>query len=611
MAQEAEELFRMHPASRGLDDEAVQKIAAAMEVVTVQPGETVQRAHDPITDIRFVVHGRLRTSIIDVTGVELIARHLVSGAQFGGIAAALGEPTPLTCVAEDPSTLLKLNYEAGLKLTAQFDQFRVNLTRLIAGSIKQIIFDHRHPRRPQLVAFFHQSGETRPISQRVLSRLVELGETPGLLSDDRSGAALSGVENLISDSEHPGQVPDDIIARTAEWLKRGRVFVDASTGIQAERAARTLERCQQVFWCVTPGNWKESLARLQELENRAPGWKDKVCIVWLLRRGEQAPLARELRQLSGYDLKLTFDPPSENTGPVWSNGIERLVQMVRGIRIGIALGGGAARGMAHLGVLKTLEQNGIFVDMIAGTSAGAMTGMLYAAGLDMDYASARFAHDLKPSWLFRKMPRGEQWYLLHKYRTRRFDPMLRKYMANMQMAQLALPMHAVAVDLVSGQTVVRNSGDAVHAILESINLPGLSSPIIRAGQSLVDGGLINNIPADVLVEHGCNFVIAVSVTAKMEQEFVTNRPDTPLNQMRPASTIQTVLRSLLVQSTSINAVGVQPADIVIEPDVTSIDLTSFTRTPELAAIGESATQDSIGQIRQLLQRLDADLFAVR
>jgi len=273
------------------------------------------------------------------------------------------------------------------------------------------------------------------------------------------------------------------------------------------------------------------------------------------------------------------------------------------------LGGGAARGMAHIGVLKALEQNGIPVDMIAGTSAGAMTGTLYAAGIDVDFMIDRFARDLRPSWLFRCLPRGDQWYLLYKYRMGRFAPMLRKYLGDLSIEQLALPMHTVTVDLIRGETVVRSAGDAVDGILESINLPVLSTPIHRPGQALVDGGLINNIPADVLVAKGCNFVIAVSVTSKLESEFARNRPDTPISSMRSASTIQTVLRSFLVQSSNINAIGVEPADIVIEPDVTGFELTEFTRTGELAAIGEQATREALSKIRGILNRFDGALFA--
>jgi predicted acylesterase/phospholipase RssA len=264
--------------------------------------------------------------------------------------------------------------------------------------------------------------------------------------------------------------------------------------------------------------------------------------------------------------------------------------------------------MAHLGVLKVLEQNGIVVDMIAGTSAGAMTGTLVAAGLDSDYLSRSFAADLRPSWLFRRLPHGDQWYLLYKYRRGLFEPMLRKYLSDWQLEQLPIPMFSVAVDLVSGEAVVRDRGDAVHAILESINLPVLSLPICRDGRLLVDGGLVDNVPADVLVSKGCNFVIAVSVTAEMEQRFGNNHPGMATNEMKAPSTLQTILRSYLVQSMNMNSVGVQPADVVIEPDVTAFELTEFTRAEELAAIGAQATLEAIPRIKELLEQFDSQLF---
>jgi predicted acylesterase/phospholipase RssA len=264
--------------------------------------------------------------------------------------------------------------------------------------------------------------------------------------------------------------------------------------------------------------------------------------------------------------------------------------------------------MSHLGVLKALEQNGIVVDVIAGTSAGAMTGVLYCAGLDCDYSASQFAADLTLPWLFRRIRSGGYWYLLYKYRRGHFDPMLRRYLADWKLEQLPLPCLAVSVDLVSGQPVVRDRGDAVHAVLESINLPGLSQPICRNGQALVDGGLVNNIPADVLAARGCNFVIAVSVTARIEKQFGGNQPDTPTPRMRRPSTLQTLFRSLEVQNHILNGLGVQGAELTIEPNVTGFDLSEFMRAQELAATGEQAALGQIPRIKQLLARLDPELF---
>jgi predicted acylesterase/phospholipase RssA len=237
-----------------------------------------------------------------------------------------------------------------------------------------------------------------------------------------------------------------------------------------------------------------------------------------------------------------------------------------------------------------------------------MTGVLYASGLDANYLTDCFAKDLKPGWLFRLMPRGDYWYLLHKYRRGHFDRMLRKYLSDWTLEQLPVPIRSVTVDLVRGQPVVRDRGDAVDSILESINIPVFSRPICREGRALVDGGLVNNIPADVLVTSGCNFVIAVSVTAELEAEFAKNRPDTPTSEMGSASALQTMLRSYLVQNVNMNSVGVRPADVVIEPAVAGVDLSEFSRTRELAALGEEAAVEVIPKIKSLLAQLDDQLF---
>ncbi len=601
-------LLKLHPCSLGLGDVALREIAEATELMRCRPGDYINRPNEPVQSVYLVIHGRLRSSVVDMLGNVITLRFQSSGDQFGGVAAALAEPTPVECVAEDPSTLLRIDYTRGLELTKKYDVFRVNFARLTAESVKRTLFSDRLPSPPRFIAFVHQSDQTRIVSRKLFQRLVELGETPGVLTDQSDAESIEGIHFCQVLGGSRDLSPEEVHSQAAQWLEKGRVFGDFKSTAAPARAAGALDKCQLVFWCVTPRDWLASVQRLQEIESRAPGWREKICILWLLKSGEEAPLASELRDLAGRDLKVSFGSPTSNQGKVLFSGFERLVHLVRGIKIGVALGGGAARGMAHLGVLKALEQSGITLDMIAGTSAGAMTGTLYAAGLDADYLVDCFVNDLRPSWFFRCLPRGDHWYLLYKYRLGRFDPMLRNYLKELKLEQLAVPMYTVTVDLIQGKSVVRSGGDAVHGILESINLPVLSTPIYRAGQALVDGGLINNIPADVLVSKGCNFVIAVSVTAKIESEFARNRPDTPVSKMRSASTIQTILRSFLVQSTNINAIGVQPADIVIEPDVTGFELTEFTRTDELAAIGEHATTKAIPKIKNLLHRLDAGLF---
>ncbi len=599
-------LFKIHPASHGLSEEVIKEVCDKAELVRFEPGEYLHRSNEPLTSIFLIIHGRIRLSIFDIRGNVVMERHQVAGGQFGSVAAALAEPTPVDCVAEDPTTVLRLDYNDSLLLTKTHDAFRQNMVRLIAESIKNTIFQDRRPVAPRLVAMFHQSDSTRIVSKKLLGRLVEMGEKIFMLSDQPVTEDVEGIHQLCVVKEDG--VLDERLVRDEmnKWLDSRRVFADYSTSFS--NAVRTLEVCEKMFWCVTVENWEDSIAPLKEFLKRAPSWRAKITIVWVLEGQPVAPLATELRALAADDLKLSFVEPVVNEGVALKLGLERLVHRMQGIKIGVALGGGAARGMAHLGVLRALEENGIVVDMIAGTSAGAMTGTVYSSGMSVDYSVNSFVNDLKPSWFFRMLPHGEQWYLLYKYRRGLFDPMLRKYLQDFHLEQLPISMQTITVDLISGNTVVREVGDAVHGIIESINLPVLSTPINREGQALVDGGLINNVPADVLVAQGCNFVIAVSVTAKMETVFARNNSETPTGSMRSASTLQTVLRSYLVQSASVNSYGVEPADVVIEPDVTAFDLTAFMRTDELAEVGESATLEVVPEIKRLLTQLDGKLF---
>jgi len=253
---------------------------------------------------------------------------------------------------------------------------------------------------------------------------------------------------------------------------------------------RLLSYVDIALWCVRPPDANAAVHLLQRLEERVPGWRDKIRIVWLLdANAPLAPYVPEFHQLAERDFKLTFDGPGANQGSLLQHGFERIVHHLRGIQIGLALGGGAARGMAHLGVLKALEQHGIYIDMLAGTSAGAMTGALYAAGLAPDFITQCFKVDLQPPWFFRQLPGGGYWYLLYKYRRHKFDSMLRKYLKVSRMQQLILPMFTVAVDLIEGGPVVCGVDDAATAVIMV-----LMSILAWSRPGVVNWGLTSSLP---------------------------------------------------------------------------------------------------------------------
>jgi len=601
-------LLKLHEYFHSVSDEAVNDVVRHARVTQHATGSVVHEANDVLTTVGFVLNGRLKAVRVDNRGVESLFRMIDRGDQYGMMVGVLAEPVPIRVIALEPTTVLSLDYEQAMELTLRHPDLRRLWLKTYAGLLKRHFLGTTARRAPMIVALFHDSPPTRRAAERLLDRLREVGENLAVFSDSDSWKGRVGVRFRALRVDGRILEPEEIRQQVSEWQDATRIVFDVPADLDADKVVRLMEIADRAVFFVPASAGDTAVRRLHALDVPARGWRDKTSVAWLLDGVVPvAPVVPNLRDVASCDFKIAMVPPQLPWGRSLAGGLERLVHHLRGIRIGVALGGGGARGMSHLGVLKALEQSGIVVDMIAGTSAGAMTGVFYASGLDCDYSADQFSTDLRPGWIFRHIPRGSHWYLVYKYRRGQFDPMLRKYLHDWRLEQLAVPCLSVTVDLVAGNSIVREQGDATYAIRESINLPVISVPICRDGQALIDGGIVNNIPADVLVSMGCNFVIAVSVTAKMEKEFCDITRDKPASRKKP-TIVQTLLRSLQVQNYSLRAFGVGPADVVIAPDVRGFDLTEFVRTKELAAIGEAAALQEIPKIRQLLARLDPQLF---
>ncbi len=609
MNDEVIPLLKVHEYFKNADDETLKEVARLGRVAQFPTGAVVHEADDVLTTVGFVLRGRLKAVRVETNGRESLFRLIERGEQFGLMVGALSEAVPIRVVALEPTTILRLDYEEALDLTFTKPDLRRTWLKTYAGSLRKFFFGASPKRSAALLAIVHETPVTRPAAVQLIQRLSEIGENVAVLSDAEQRTVPMNLRYRSLREDGKDLTSEEIREQVAQWQDADRIVFHLHTFLTPERMARLLELVDRVVYFVTPDVAESAIRRLHAVEVPGRGWRDKISVAWLLPSDNPvAPVIPNLSDLCVRDFKIVDSPPKPPFGRSLADGMERLVHDLRGVRIGLALGGGAARGLAHLGVLKVLEQNGIVVDMIAGTSAGAMTGIMHGAGLDPDYCADEFSTVLRPGWLFRQLPQGNYWYLVHKYRRGLFDEMLRKYLKDWRLEQLAVPSYSVTVDLVSGDSVVRDSGDAVHAILESINLPVISVPIIRDGRALIDGGLINNVPASVLVSMGCNFVIAVSVSAKLEAKFCDIHAENSILPKSKPGMMPTILRSMLVQNYNLNNFGVQPADVVIEPDVTSIDPAEFMRAKELAAIGETTAVDQVAKIQRLLNRLDPRLF---
>lgn len=255
-------------------------------------------------------------------------------------------------------------------------------------------------------------------------------------------------------------------------------------------------------------------------------------------------------------------------------------------RIGLALSGGAARGMAHVGVLRALVENDVSIDCIAGTSAGSIVGGAYAAGMSIEEIRG-FGRTLR----WRDIGRVTM-SRLGIQSNERLEQYLRARMPVTKFEELQIPFAAVATDLKTGMAVVmRDEGDVPFAIRASCAIPGWYVPVAdEQGRQLVDGGLVAVVPTTMARALGADIVIAVDVNS----EGATFIGPT-------SSVIGVLLQSLLVVQKTASHNQREMADLVINPKVGHIRWDEMGRADELMAAGYEAALKKIPDIRALIE----------
>ncbi len=254
------------------------------------------------------------------------------------------------------------------------------------------------------------------------------------------------------------------------------------------------------------------------------------------------------------------------------------------MKVGLALSGGAARGIAHIGVLKALREAQISIDMIAGTSSGALIGALYASGLDIEKIEDK---SLSLKWrefadfTLPKMGlisgKGIEEFVSEHTKVRNFN-------------ELKIPLAIVTTDLISEKEVVFREGPLARIVQASCSIPGVYTPVKYDNMLLIDGGVVNILPTNVLRRMGADFIIGVDVNTK-----ATISPE-------PRNVFQVILQSWDVISRQGAKRAAQDADLVIYPEIGDISRVDLKRAKELLQAGYQATQEVIPQLKREIRR---------
>jgi NTE family protein len=273
----------------------------------------------------------------------------------------------------------------------------------------------------------------------------------------------------------------------------------------------------------------------------------------------------------------------ENTKPSAPAEPSR-VAPAKPVKIGVALGGGAAKGFAHIGVIKMLEANGFEPVVVSGTSAGSVVGALYASGMDA------FEMQQKAVALDEASIRDLRLFSGGLIQGQKLQDYVNAQVKNLPAERLKKPFAAVATQLETGERAVFVRGNVGQAVRASSSIPGVFEPVTIGGKTFVDGGVVSPVPVDAAKQLGAELVIAVDISSRA-------------NGQRPTGMLGAINQSITIMGQRLGEQELARADVVIRPKVLDIGAADFEQRGRAILEGEKAAMAAMPQIRAAVAKV--------
>ncbi len=277
------------------------------------------------------------------------------------------------------------------------------------------------------------------------------------------------------------------------------------------------------------------------------------------------------------------NPPAPNPSPEAAAMAAPAVP----VKIGLALGGGAAKGFAHIGVIKMLEANGLTPAVVAGTSAGSVVGALYASGMNA------FELQEKAVALDETKIRDLQLSSGGLVQGQKLEDYVNEQVRRKPLEQMAKPFVAVATRLEDGERTVFARGNTGQAVRASSSVPGVFQPVTIGKYHFVDGGIVSPVPVDAARQLGADVVIAVDISNKARGKS-------------PGDLLGTLGQSIAIMGQKLGQAELARADVVVRPQVLDIGAADFSQRASAIVEGEKAALAAMPQIRERIARLQAE-----
>lgn len=586
----------------GFSDDEIGDVASAGTRRTYSRGAVLWDTGDEGREIIVVLTGELAVWGTDDRGEPVVIAHLGPGECLGEIALLLESPRSARVTCSRPASVLALGDAASALLRDDPRALR-SIARSVSDRLARLTQGRTGVRAQRVVGIAAHPGTTSgPMIAASLARLLtspdasvvhvrELEASPAATHEliervllGERGPCETLVVELPPDG-HAGAASCDVVVDISRERDEGAITVERHT-----RMLRVLESA--VHGAARPVNSSEPflLPHDSELERLDAG--DQVNLV-----------VDDLRR------------------PV-SRVVHRLARSVLGGTVGVALGGGAAFGMSHIGVLAELEAAGIPIDLVAGTSMGSFVGMGYASGLSTD-EMLEIAGELAS---YRTIPSVVAPALTGNglLGGRRLMSTFSRLMSgDKDFTELVIPGKTVATDIETGERVDIGEGSIRSACRASSSVPVIFAPARRGERVLVDGAMVDPVPVRTVRDMGADIVIAVNVVPRLERGVTTSlqRMFGQVNRFNPLTWmagsaaypdfVDVLMNSLQAIQYELGAVNSGAAEAAIAVDLAGFTWIEFSRTLEIVERGREATKAAMPVIREALDSRLAGVAAAR
>jgi NTE family protein len=479
------ERLRSFPLLADVSDVALRKLLSEANWFGLPGGMLLKRDGENARALFLVVTGSLGVFVEDEKGGKRQVAHIPAGETVGEMSLISGESHSAQLVALRDTELLRISPEGFDSLIARHPRVMMNLMRIVVKRLQDTTQSATDVARPKAFAIIplQQGLGDEPIARRVASELVQMGSKAAVL--DANAAEQSAEWFNAFEASH------DIV------FYRG----DAPDSAWTQLCLRQADRILLLARADRP-------LPLRPLD--LPAFKERATGLPQLLLLHPSGTSEELPQ--HFALRSGLFESHHHIRARNSSDIRRLARFIAGRAVGLVLAGGGARGFAHIGVIKAMTEAGVPFDNLGGTSMGA----IIAAGVAMEWGVDELTERMRDAFVKENPLSDYTIPLIALVRGRKVSQLLQKHFGNIRIEELPRPFFCVSSDLTSGRIHVHRAGPLWRALRASVALPGILPPVTHHGHLLVDGGVMNNLPVDVMQQQQSGPIIASDVTGELD-----------------------------------------------------------------------------------------------